>query len=222
MARSAAKPSTAGTVASGARIKPGERSTAKREALECRAVPRPLTCRAAAPGPMPVARSAARPSMPARWRAGAKIKPGEALHREALDAGDVPCPSTCHAAGQDRCRWGDRPRWRAAPGSSPASPARRSTVKRLMPCHAAAPGVHDAQLVRLGAQAERHCWRRLVPRMPVATAAMAPALVIVAHRTAATRPSATLGPSRQRFNRRTRGSPLVENIPAAVIRWLSL
>ena len=98
MARSAAKPSTAGTVASGARIKPGERSTAKREALECRAVPRPLTCRAAAPGPMPVARSAARPSMPARWRAGAKIKPGEALHREALDAGDVP--------GQDRCRWG--------------------------------------------------------------------------------------------------------------------
>jgi hypothetical protein len=57
----------------------------------------------------------------------------------------------------------------------------------------------------------------LVPRMPVATAAMAPALVIVAHRTAATRPSATLGPSRQRFNRRGRGSAFVENIPTVEI-----
>jgi hypothetical protein len=56
----------AATVASGAKIKPGTRSTAKREALD--AVP----CRW--PGPMPVARSAARPSTGGTVASGARIK----------------------------------------------------------------------------------------------------------------------------------------------------
>ena len=43
------------------------------------------TCRAAAPGPMPVGCSAARPSMPARWRA-APDQARQALHREARGA----------------------------------------------------------------------------------------------------------------------------------------
>jgi hypothetical protein len=56
----------AGTVASGASIKPDEPGEAlHREALDAGDVPRSSTCRAAAPGPMPVERSAARPSMPA-------------------------------------------------------------------------------------------------------------------------------------------------------------
>jgi hypothetical protein len=53
---------SAGTVASGASIKPGE--ALQREPLDAADVPRPSTCPAAKPGPMPVARSAARPSMP--------------------------------------------------------------------------------------------------------------------------------------------------------------
>jgi hypothetical protein len=53
----------AATVASGAKIKPGE--AFPREALDAGAVPRPSTRQAAAPGPLPVGRSAARPSMPA-------------------------------------------------------------------------------------------------------------------------------------------------------------
>src|ERR1700682_4229257 len=78
---------------------PVARSAARREALDAGDVPRPSTCRAAAPGPMPVVRSAARPSMPATVASGAKIKPGEpgersTAKREALDAGpprrDVP------------------------------------------------------------------------------------------------------------------------------------
>jgi hypothetical protein len=62
---------------------------------------------------LPVAQSAATPSTAGTVASGASIKPGEpgeARRREALDAGDVPCPSTCRAAGQDRCRWRDRPR----------------------------------------------------------------------------------------------------------------
>jgi hypothetical protein len=120
MARSAARPFDADAMASGAGASrraqrgapprsascseseqldlPAHRSTASRSM--------PPTCPVAAPAPMPGARSAARPSMPARWRAapasrpasgretldagmvasGTGIKPGEALHREALDA----------------------------------------------------------------------------------------------------------------------------------------
>jgi hypothetical protein len=79
-------------VASGASIKAGEPGEAiHREPLDAGDVPRPSTCRAAAPGPMPVARPAVRPAMPAWWRAR-RIKsgePGEALYREPLDAADV-------------------------------------------------------------------------------------------------------------------------------------
>jgi hypothetical protein len=51
----------------------------------------------------------------ATMASGASIKlgePGEALDADDLPrrcAGDVPCPSTCPAAAQDRCRWCDRP-----------------------------------------------------------------------------------------------------------------
>jgi hypothetical protein len=47
----------------------GERRRHQREPLDAGDVPCPSTCRAAAPGPMPVGRSTARLSMPARWRA---------------------------------------------------------------------------------------------------------------------------------------------------------
>jgi len=58
------------TVASGASIKAGDPGEAlHREALNAGDAPRPSTCPSAAPGPMPVVRSAARLSMPARWRA---------------------------------------------------------------------------------------------------------------------------------------------------------
>jgi hypothetical protein len=50
---------------------------------------RPLMRRAVAPGPMPVVRTAARPSNAATMASGARIKPGEALHREPLDAANV-------------------------------------------------------------------------------------------------------------------------------------
>jgi hypothetical protein len=82
-----------------------------REALDCRrggerqhqgrrSVAMPSTRRAAAPGPMPVARSAARPLMPARWRAAPASSPARrsTAKREPLDAGGVPRPSTCPAA----------------------------------------------------------------------------------------------------------------------------
>jgi hypothetical protein len=91
--RSAARRWTAGTVASSASIKsPARRSTASRSMpVTCRA---PRTCLAAAPGPLPVARSAARPLMPARWRAAPRSRP--AIGREALDA---PCRCAGTVAG---------------------------------------------------------------------------------------------------------------------------
>jgi hypothetical protein len=60
----------------------------RREPLDAADVPRPSTCRAAAPGPMPVARSATRPSTAGTVASGAGIKPGEAFHREALGEGE--------------------------------------------------------------------------------------------------------------------------------------
>jgi len=47
-----------------------------------------------------VVRSAATPSTAGAVASGARVKPGEpgeAFHREALDAVDVPRPSTCRA-----------------------------------------------------------------------------------------------------------------------------
>jgi hypothetical protein len=44
--------------------------------------------------------------MPPQWRTApaSRPEPGEARHREPLDVGDLPHPSTCHAAPhQDRC-----------------------------------------------------------------------------------------------------------------------
>jgi hypothetical protein len=78
-----------------------KRSTMRREPFDAGEVPRPSTCPAAAPEPMPMACSAARPSI-----AGIKpSEPGEALHREALDAADLPrrCARLVKL-GQDRCR----------------------------------------------------------------------------------------------------------------------
>src|ERR1700686_2287648 len=74
----------AGTVASGAGIKAGEPGEApRREPLDAADVPCPSTCRpTAAPGPLPVARSAARPSMPARWRAAPGSRPASPARRE--------------------------------------------------------------------------------------------------------------------------------------------
>jgi hypothetical protein len=86
-------------------------------------------------------RSAARPSMPAWWRAAPGSSPARRSPASLL------IPATCRAPRhavlprQDRCRWGDRPRnprrsmpprWRAAPASSPASPARRSAVNGVI------------------------------------------------------------------------------------------
>jgi hypothetical protein len=99
---------------------------------------------ALAAAPLPVARSAARPSMPARWRAA----PASRARRS------VASPSTCGAAASEPMpvvRSAARPlmpaRWRAAPRSSRAS---RSTatrealdaggVPRPSTCPAAAPG----------------------------------------------------------------------------------
>jgi hypothetical protein len=109
-----------------------------REPLDAADVPRPSTCHAAARAS--TRRSAARPSTAGTVASGAGIKPGEpgeALKREPLDSGDVSRPRRAVPLRQDRCRWRDRPpgprmpaRWRAAPASSRASPARRSTAKR--------------------------------------------------------------------------------------------
>jgi hypothetical protein len=75
---------------------PARRSTAKREPLDAGDMPRPSTC-PAAPGPLPVVPSAARPPMPARWRAAPSIElgePGEALRR-----------NRCHCSRRSvRCR----------------------------------------------------------------------------------------------------------------------
>jgi len=153
VARSATRPATAGMVASGARIKPGKPGEALyREARAARCRPRaavpldmrcPSTCPAAAPGPMPVARSAARP-----LDAGA-VANGSPARRSTASR---PMPATGRSPRlapplrRDGCRWCDRPRgprlparWRAAPASSPASPARRSTASRSMPATCRAP-----------------------------------------------------------------------------------
>jgi hypothetical protein len=64
-----------------------------------RSVARPSTCRAAAAGLMPVPRSAARPSMPAWWRA-APDQAGQARSvppRSARRSMPATCPSTCRA-----------------------------------------------------------------------------------------------------------------------------
>ena len=53
------------------------RHCAKREPLDAGDVPRPLTCRAAAPAPTPVMRSAARPLVPGMVASGASIKSGD-------------------------------------------------------------------------------------------------------------------------------------------------
>jgi hypothetical protein len=105
VARSAAWPSDTGTMASGAGIKPGEPG----EALDAADVPRrPSTCRAAAPGPMPVVRSAARLLMPARWRPAQGSSPA----RRSTASRSMPATwrAPRRAAAQDRCRWRDRPR----------------------------------------------------------------------------------------------------------------
>jgi len=91
-----------------------------------RSVARPSTRHAAAPGPMPVAHSAARPSMPPRWRAAPASR--LAIGREALAApGPMPVarsaarPSTlpCHCARAD-AGGGARP-----PGPRHAVPLRQ-------------------------------------------------------------------------------------------------
>jgi hypothetical protein len=101
VARSAPRPLTAGTVASGASIKPsepGERSTAS--PVRCweayRAGIKPGE--AVPPRQDQCRRMFGREALdPATVASGAGIKPGEALPREALDAAEVPHPSTCRA-----------------------------------------------------------------------------------------------------------------------------
>jgi hypothetical protein len=72
-----------------------------------------MPCRAAAPEPMPVVRSAARPSMPARWRAAPASSPATPAR---LSTASRSMPATCRAPQRavplrrDRCRWRDRPR----------------------------------------------------------------------------------------------------------------
>jgi hypothetical protein len=99
-------PLTAGMVASSAGIKPGEARHSEARAVRCRRdVPRPSTCRAAAPGPMPVARPAARPSMPAWWRAAQGSSPTlrSTQKREPLDARDAaPLDAPCRGARTNR------------------------------------------------------------------------------------------------------------------------
>jgi hypothetical protein len=86
---------------------PARRSARRSMPPTCRV---PLECPAAAPGPMPVVRSAARPSMPARWRAAPGSSPASPARRSAANrsmADDVPCRSTCRPrpvlAAADRC-----------------------------------------------------------------------------------------------------------------------
>jgi hypothetical protein len=100
MVRSAARPSMPARWwrAAGAGITTGERST--REALDGTDVPRPLTWRAAPPGIMrcAIGREALDAGMVV---SGTSIKaggPGEALHREPPDPGDVSRSSTRRAA----------------------------------------------------------------------------------------------------------------------------
>jgi hypothetical protein len=82
-----------------------------REPLDAADVPCPSTRRAAAPGPMPVARSAARPSMPARWRAAPRSSPASPAGRSTRAAR---CRRRAGASRRamplrrDRCRWRDR------------------------------------------------------------------------------------------------------------------
>jgi hypothetical protein len=76
-------------------------STAKREALDAteRAVPLDVPCRCA--GTDAGSANCREALDAAAVASGARIKPverGEALHREPLNAGDVPCRSTCPAA----------------------------------------------------------------------------------------------------------------------------
>ena len=72
------------------RIKAAEPGEAlQRELLDAGDVRRPSTRHAAAPGPLAVVRSAARPSTAGAVASGARIKPGEpgeALHRDARGA----------------------------------------------------------------------------------------------------------------------------------------
>jgi hypothetical protein len=85
---------------------------ALREPLDAGDVPRPLTCRAAAPGLMPVVCSAVRPrSRGHRCRHGGERRPHQARQGCAAALGPLPVA----------------PGWQAAPRSSPA---RRSTAKR--------------------------------------------------------------------------------------------
>jgi hypothetical protein len=86
--RSAVRALDAGMVARGASIKPDESGEAFHgEALDARDVSHPSTCHAATPGPMPVARSAARPSIRARWRATTQDSAGPPALRYQFTTG---------------------------------------------------------------------------------------------------------------------------------------
>jgi hypothetical protein len=81
-------------------------------AAQCRRRAVPLDVPAAAAGPLPVVRSAARPSTPARWRVAPGSSPASPARRSTAS---LLIPATCraprHAAlpRRDRCRWCDRP-----------------------------------------------------------------------------------------------------------------
>jgi hypothetical protein len=111
VARSTARPLTAGAAASGNGIKPVEGFL--REPLDAAYMPRPPTCPRCA-GPLPVVQSAATVA------SGASIKPGEAL--------DAPCPRRDLCPRRDRPRGPLPARWRTAPAQ--ARRARRGAPPR--------------------------------------------------------------------------------------------
>jgi hypothetical protein len=131
--------------------RPARRSTARRLML--------ATCHApAAAGPMPVVRSAAKPSTAAAVASGGSIKPGEALHRETRGAR---CrrrtPRRAVPLHQNRCRWRARPRGprcrhggerrRDQAQRSAARPSTAATVASgVGPVHPSYPRQHAADL----------------------------------------------------------------------------
>jgi hypothetical protein len=98
VARSTARPSTAGAAASGNGIKPVEAFL--REPLDAAYMPRPPTCPRCA-GPLPVVQSAATVA------SGASIKPGEALdapcrRAETYVRGAIGREALCRRGGEQR------------------------------------------------------------------------------------------------------------------------
>jgi hypothetical protein len=141
MARSAARASTAGAVASGASFKAG----AQPRGAPLRG---PRRRRRAAPLDMPrrcagkdAGGAIGREALDAGTGGGASVKPdepGETLHREPLDTADVPCPSTCRAAAPGpmpvaqsvAMRRAGMARWPEAPGPA-RNPGGRAALQAI-------------------------------------------------------------------------------------------